>query len=79
MLAWANPLARERVQRAVLAFGRAVARVVALPVMALLFYAVVTPAGWLMRLLGHGDTAVSSEKSRWREPETPDHDLTLPY
>jgi carbamoyltransferase len=75
----ASPHARRQVGRMTTIAGRAAGRMLAVPVMGLMFYAVVTPAGFLLRLVGGADPARSPGSSLWRRPGVSDHDPRLPY
>jgi carbamoyltransferase len=71
------PAARDAVQRVVSRAAGIAGRALAVPVLAVLYFVVLAPAGWLSRLLGDG-TGGGGE-SFWREPESPDHDPRKPY
>jgi hypothetical protein len=75
VLALVRPQLLHLLNRAWLAFGRLLHRIVSPLVMGLLFFAAVTPTGWIMRLRGHDLLSLKRRpelKSYWirREPES---------
>jgi hypothetical protein len=73
VLALVRPQLLHLLNRAWLAFGRLLHRIVSPLVMGMLFFAAVTPTGWLMRLRGHDLLSLRRRpelKSYWirREP-----------
>lgn len=73
----AAPAARQRLGHKLRDGGRLVARAVALPVLVALYYVLLTPAGWLFRILSPRGSLPSD--SYWQSPEAPDHDPERPY
>ena len=53
-------------------------RAVTLPVLIVIYFVVVVPAGWLLRVALSPEPAPKG-RSFWREPEAPDHDPRMPY
>ena len=75
VLALVQPQLLHLLNRAWLAFGRLLHRIVSPLVMGMLFFAAVTPTGWLMRLRGHDLLSLKRRpelKSYWirREAES---------
>jgi hypothetical protein len=75
VLALVRPQLLHLLNRAWLAFGRLLHRIVSPLVMGLLFFAAVTPTGWIMRLRGHDLLSLKRRpelKSYWirREAES---------
>lgn len=75
----ARPAWRRNVQRALATAGRLLGKLLAFPVMAALFYGVITPSGWLMRLISGTNDETDPGDSLWRAPDAPDHDPKVPH
>ncbi len=74
VLRLAAPRARAAIDAGLAFFGRVLADLLALPLLALVFLAVVTPVGLLLRLRRRGP----APETFWRPPADPEHDPRSP-